>query len=404
MESQKIKKYGIPFKGSKNKIAEWVYSHFPKAENFYDLFAGGCAITHTALLHDDFKRYFANDIDFSGITLFMESIHGKFRDETRWISREDFFSLKDKDPYIKYAWSFGNNGRSYLYSKEIEPWKKALHYARVYHDFSLLEEFGIKTKDASRIAVTRHSEAWKKKYIVWYCKNILQSDKDVLKIAENLKERIEHNSELLRNYLIEGLKVSKHTPSEVDRFLGTNGMAGHYFGTSQWEFPTREVYIKLQGFLYLPQSYEEVYGLQELYDCLQSLESLQSLQSLESLQSLQSLQSLESLERLSVSHKSYDEVSILPNSVLYCDIPYVGTNAYTEDEEEGFNHEAFYKWALRQKELVIISEYKMPDDFICIDAIEKTVTLCSGSDKTALEKLFIPKTQVELYQKMLRKR
>ena len=105
-----------------------------------------------------------------------------------------------------------------------------------------------------------------------------------------------------------------------------------------------------------------------------------------------------------MSHKSYDEVSILPNSVIYTDIPYIHCDGYTENEEEGFNHAEFYKWALRQKELVIISEYTMPDDFICIDAIEKAVTLCSGADKTALEKLFIPKNQIELYQKMLRKR
>ena len=38
-------KYGLPYKGSKNQIAEWVYSYFPKATNFYNLFAGGCAIT-----------------------------------------------------------------------------------------------------------------------------------------------------------------------------------------------------------------------------------------------------------------------------------------------------------------------------------------------------------------------
>ena len=42
-------RYGVPYKGSKNQIAEWVCSHFPKASNFYDLFAGGCAITHCAM-------------------------------------------------------------------------------------------------------------------------------------------------------------------------------------------------------------------------------------------------------------------------------------------------------------------------------------------------------------------
>lgn len=37
--------YGLPYMGSKNKIAEWILSYLPKAENLYDLFCGGCAIT-----------------------------------------------------------------------------------------------------------------------------------------------------------------------------------------------------------------------------------------------------------------------------------------------------------------------------------------------------------------------
>ena len=116
---------------------------------------------------------------------------------------------------------------------------------------------------------------------------------------------------------------------------------------------------------------------------------------------LQRLQSLESLERLSVSNKSYDEVEILPQSVIYCDIPYYDTDEYAEG---GFDHQKFYKWALQQKELVIISEYNMPDDFICIDAIEKSVLLNSGASKKNLEKLFIPKHQRELYKKLLNKK
>lgn len=50
--------YGLPYKGSKNFIAEWVVSHFPDKTNFYDLFAGGCAVTHTALLKKNFQHYF----------------------------------------------------------------------------------------------------------------------------------------------------------------------------------------------------------------------------------------------------------------------------------------------------------------------------------------------------------
>lgn len=388
----KLRRYGIPYKGSKNNIAEWVYKHFPKQTNFYDLFAGGCAITQIALMKGHFQRYFANDLDFDGITIFMEATHGRFRNETRWISREDFKALYEKDPYVKYCWSFGNRGLQYLYSEEIEPWKKALHYARIFDDFSLLEAFGIKTNKVDRITVAKNADEWKKKYIEWYCKEVLYSSLDVLELQKNLEENIKRNSEILRNYLVDGLKKARKRPCDVDRYLGTNGMAGHYFGKSQWLFPTREVYIKLQSFLVLPLEYEEIYGLQEL------LESLESLQSLERLERLQSLQSLESL---SVSNKSYDEVEILPYSVLYCDIPYYNTDEYTAG---GFDHQKFYKWALQQKELVIISEYYMPDDFMCIDAIEKSVTLCSGGDVKAIEKLFIPRKQAELYKKLLNKK
>lgn len=123
-------RYGVPYKGSKNGIAEWVVSIFPERANFYDLFAGGCAVTHCAMLSGKFKSYTINDIE-DVPQLFMDAVNGKFSNEKRWISREDFFALKDKEAYIRYCWSFGNNGRVYLYSREVEPWKKALHYARV---------------------------------------------------------------------------------------------------------------------------------------------------------------------------------------------------------------------------------------------------------------------------------
>ena len=35
------KRYGLPYMGSKNQIAEWVVAQLPSAENFYDLFCGG---------------------------------------------------------------------------------------------------------------------------------------------------------------------------------------------------------------------------------------------------------------------------------------------------------------------------------------------------------------------------
>lgn len=49
-----------------------------------------------------------------------------------------FFALKDRDPLIRYCYSFGNDGRSYCYSRDIEPLKRAAHRAVVDGDCSLL--------------------------------------------------------------------------------------------------------------------------------------------------------------------------------------------------------------------------------------------------------------------------
>ena len=375
--------YGLPYMGSKNKIAEWVVGHFPEKKHFYDLFAGGCAVTHCAMLKSKFNTYTINDI--SKMTeLFTDAISGKYADERRWISREDFFRLKDNDEYVRICWSFGNKGKDYLYSKEIEPWKKALHHARVYGDFSLMEEFGIRT-DGTRIDIKKNGAEYKEKYIRWYLKNVLKSPVEYERLRGNPEAKIKDNSEKLRAYLLEGLRKSGKTRAEVDRFLGTNGMAGHYFGRSQWEFPTREVYIKLQSLLYLPENYDEIYGLQSL---------------LESLESLQRLQSLQRLERLEKFRGDYRSVKIQPDSLIYCDIPYKNTTEYSDG---GFDHESFYDWAEKQREPVIISEYAMPEErFERIDFIEKRTTLSTNSRQVKKEGLWVPRTQAKFIAEMKR--
>lgn len=135
-------KYGLPYKGSKNKLAERIVSLLPKRTHLIDLFCGGCAVSHAALLRNKYEHIHINDINWICPTLFIDALNGKYQNETRWISREDFFRLKDTDPYVAVVWSFGNNLRDYLYSKEIEPLKKAIHYAIFFHDYSLGKEIG----------------------------------------------------------------------------------------------------------------------------------------------------------------------------------------------------------------------------------------------------------------------
>ena len=135
-------KYGLPYKGSKNRLAERIVRLLPRRTNLVDLFCGGCAVSHAALLMGKFKHIYINDINWMCPTLFMDALQGKYANDTRWISREDFFRLRDTDPYVAMVWSFGNNMRDYLYSKEIEPLKKAIHYALFFSDYSLAKALG----------------------------------------------------------------------------------------------------------------------------------------------------------------------------------------------------------------------------------------------------------------------
>ena len=149
------RKYGVSYKGSKSKIVDKLAEVIPYRgiDNFYDLFAGGCAVTHKMYLEERYKHYYANDINGQGLRLFCDGLKGKYANETRWISREDFFNLKDSDPYVSCCWSFGNNQRDYLYSKSIEPYKKACHYAIVFNDFSLLRQLYPSVSEACEITL-----------------------------------------------------------------------------------------------------------------------------------------------------------------------------------------------------------------------------------------------------------
>lgn len=134
--------YGLPYKGSKNKLATRIVDLLPPRKHFYDLFCGGCAVTHAAMMTRKWEDFTINDLNWQCPTLFIDALNGKYKDDTRWISREDFFRLKDSDPYVAFVWSFGNNLRDYIYSREIEPLKKAIHYALYFDDYSLASAMG----------------------------------------------------------------------------------------------------------------------------------------------------------------------------------------------------------------------------------------------------------------------
>ena len=293
--------YGLPYMGSKNKIAEWVVSHFPERENFYDLFCGGCAITHRVLLTNKYQKIYFNDINGQVSTLFLDAINGKYHNETRWITREQFFAEKETDAFIKYIWSFGHNGRTYLYGENIEQLKKACHEAVVNRNYKdLLEQYNIDIAEYLDQHTTTHDRRLALKR--W--------------VKENKNERLD-------------------------------------------------------------------------------LEHLVHLERLEHLVHLERLEHLVHLERL---EQSYIDVKIKPNSFIYCDIPYKGTEGYHKD---GFDHETFYNWAEKQTQPMLISEYSMPEDrFFVVDEIRKCCAF-SATNKSLVttEKLYCPMHQKDWFTK-----
>lgn len=179
--------YGMPYKGSKSKIAQQIINILPEAECFVDLFGGGGAMIDCAMRSIKYQKGIYNELEPLTYKGFTTAIEGGFRGEKRWISREEFFELKDTDPYVAICFSFGNDLKTYCYAKELEPWKRALHYARVFNDLSELEKFGIKS-DGSRRDIVKHKEQYKKKYLEWLGENILLPEEiERLQSAERLQ-------------------------------------------------------------------------------------------------------------------------------------------------------------------------------------------------------------------------
>lgn len=202
-------RYGIPYKGSKNSIAQKIIDILPAADTLYDIFCGGCAVTHCAMTNNKYKHYVINDIDGKMPQFFADVVAGKYSNENRWISREDFKNLKDIDAYVATCWSFGNNCRNYLYSRSIEPWKKAYHYAVIFDDVSEFEKFGIKVPHCSgdrlklRKYITENQSEFKAKYEKWCAENIARNSN-----LSNL-ESLQRLQSLERLESLENLEIYK---------------------------------------------------------------------------------------------------------------------------------------------------------------------------------------------------
>lgn len=359
-------KYGLPYKGSKNKLAERIVSLLPKRTHLIDLFCGGCAVSHAALLRNKYEHIHINDINWMCPTLFIDALNGKYQNETRWISREDFFKLKDTDPYVAVVWSFGNNLRNYLYSKEIEPLKKAIHYAIFFHDYSRGKELGYDLSFIEPISDIQRRYAAVRRYFSQFCHFRQQSFEG----AESSHQlQVEHVTRVW---------------AESSRLQSTEA----YDRINQ----TGEC-RKMEHKSHL--SKKKNTNAQANFNRKKATTALHRLQYREQQLSLPRISGGQ-FSHITSSVLDYQQVTIPDDSVIYCDIPYEGTDGYLEKDSEGFDYERFYDWCEHQTQPVFISSYQMPDDrFDCIEEFSHRSTLSQKANNLVTERIYVPKHQKE---------
>ena len=292
-----MKALGVPYKGSKARIAEKIIDSLPSADVFVDLFAGGCAVTHAAMLSQKYKRFIINDIDGRGADVFYRAAHGE-QIPTKWVSRDAFHKEKGSDSFVAVIWSFNNDMNTYIYGAETEEMKHAIHIAITEDDYTECERLNIAVKP---------------------CRYPLN---------QLFERRISITSSII----------------ELSDTLNNKQLA-------------------------------------------QALERIERIEAIRELQESKALQQLDAVQRL-----NYNEVEIPHNSVIYCDIPYKGTNVGGYD---AINYEDFYEWCERQDNPIFISEYFMPSERFKVYKSWQVHQTSAGKGKinTVAENLYVPKAQ-----------
>jgi hypothetical protein len=354
--------FGIPYKGSKSAIARDIVDALPAGTRLVDLFCGGCAVTDYARRNTGkYSEFLVNDIDRRNPAVFMKAIAGGFMDEDRWISRDDFFRLKETDDYARICFSFGNNGRTYLYGPQIEPYKQAIHHIVFWEDYAPMQELCPAVVDC----------------IHEYCDGKDRKDRR-LALGKAVAEHVRRSNSVeywQSNPMFRAVKVK-----------WTEGRRG--ISSAQWNQGSCLESLERLERLESPKSLQSLISLERL----QNLQSLERLQSLENLERLERLQSDEAGgEPITSTSEDYRNYEYREGDIVYCDPPYAGTEGYGCE----FDHDAFWEWARTRTYPVYVSEYQAPDDFIPVWEKKKR-SLLNGKNlsKPVVEKIFVHRSMI----------
>ena len=128
---------GLPYKGSKNTIAEDLVKCMPRGKKLLDACCGGGAVLMAAAMSGRWEKVVGNDLNAATIALLDAVLIHKGQIEYEHppiCTRNDFFHSLQRidngdftiqDCVNKYCASFGNDGKTYMYGKQIEEYKLA---------------------------------------------------------------------------------------------------------------------------------------------------------------------------------------------------------------------------------------------------------------------------------------
>lgn len=311
----------IPYQGSKQAIIKKIYEIINKdlkntrclfSENkintIYDLFTGGGSVGY--YFYNQGWNVYMNDINKSLIELHqvLNTKNSPLTKELlyKWISREEFKELIKRDDWygalIRYCWSFGNNQQGYLYGKDIEEYKKQLHF----------------------IIVNKDIEAGKKFLEMIGKQDDYTNFNKIFDIKEQKERRL-----FIRSYI---LKNTQNKPFGKHNDL--------YLYCDKNDYEVIKDFSIVQKAKWLNENKRKLIELQQL----ENLEQLQRLEQLEQ-------------KNINFSCKNYYDFDFQENSIIFCDPPYINTAGYNK---ETFDFDKFDNWIREMKKKnikVYISEY-----------------------------------------------
>lgn len=137
--------YSMPYMGSKQKLVDrivpFILNRHKGVTDFYDLFGGGGSVSFYVLQRYPQIKTHYNELNTAIVEL-LRHIQQNGEIPTDFVPRAIFSQNINKNDwfagFLQCCWTYGNNQRSYLYSREVEEFKHKYHDT-VFGDSSNLE-------------------------------------------------------------------------------------------------------------------------------------------------------------------------------------------------------------------------------------------------------------------------